>query len=102
MKLTNEQIRTVTETLNFNVIADDHEAQPQLESILGEHTFFINDSGLFAFSEQVDAYDDRRLARLFIVATWADGDKDALSPLKPPTEVDVIFDLENRQIMGGG
>lgn len=101
MKLTEEQIRIATDNLGFSVIGQDHQSQPKLEEAFGEHTFFINDSGLFVFAAQDEKKEDPKTARLFVVAAWSDDDQQQLSPLKKPSEVDVVFDLTDGAIMSG-
>ncbi len=102
MKLNSEQIKTATESLGFGAIDEQHPAQAQLEDALGAHTFFINDNGLFVFSEQAnDDGKDAKTARLLVVAAWADEEKKALSPVNPPSPVDVVFDLGEGKITTG-
>lgn len=101
MKLTSEQIQTATESLGFDAIAEQHPVHPQLEKALGEHTFFINDNGLFVFNEHSEENSKEKTARLYVVAAWTDDEKKALSPVTPPSPVDVVFDLDEGKISGG-
>lgn len=101
MKLTDEQIKTATDSLGFDAIGDKHPAQQQLEDALGEHTFFVNDNGLFVFTEQSEDNGKEKTARLHVVAAWADDERKALSPVSPPSPVDVVFDLGAGKISGG-
>ncbi len=101
MKLTNAQINTVNDQLDLNPIDPDTDAQKELEQIFGDHSYFINDNGLFMFGPGEDADTDEREARLFCVASWTNEERNELAAVKPPAQIDVAIDLENGVVIGG-
>jgi hypothetical protein len=46
MKLSSEKLGSVLEQIDAEVIPDDHPSLPKLREVFGDHTFFIDDSGL--------------------------------------------------------
>lgn len=101
MKLSRAQANAVKDSLDLDVIDETQEIQRDLEDMLGEHTFFINDKGLFIFVKQDERAGQNRSARLFAVAAWSNDDKKELVPIQPPAEVDVLIDLVNGAVIGG-
>ncbi len=101
MKLTRAQADQVRENLDLDAIDESQDIQSDLESVLGEHTFFINDNGLFIFREQPKQDGANDQARLLVVAAWTNDDNKDLKPIDPPSEVDVVFDLVDGKIIGG-
>lgn len=102
MKLSNAQANIIKENLDLDVVDEKGDVQKQLETAFGEHTFFLNDKGLFVFQEEnpkENGHDSK--ARLFVVAAWAGDEKDTLAPLEPKAQVDVLFDLVDGAITGG-
>lgn len=45
MKLNATQVKQTMTQLNAQVLPDDHSAVAQLNSVFGEHTFFVDTSG---------------------------------------------------------
>ncbi len=108
MKLTPEQTAQVKDKLDLNAVDETQDVQKELEGILGEHTFFINDKGLFVFESETDegeapgddaAAGDR--ARLFVAAVWSSEEMKELTPVNPPAKVDVVFDFADGTVLGG-
>ena len=46
MKLTSAQVERTLTQFQGEAIPDNHPAVPQLNSLFGEHTFFLNSKGL--------------------------------------------------------
>jgi hypothetical protein len=46
MKLSSEKLGSILEQIDADVIPDDHLSLPKLREVFGDHTFFIDDSGL--------------------------------------------------------
>jgi len=101
MKLSNPQINCIRDALDIEPVDSNQNLQVQLEEILGEHTFFVGDKGLFVFEEEQQVDGGNKLARMFLVAAWSNDDKQELAPVAPRTQVDVIFDLVDGTIVGG-
>ena len=46
MKLTSTQVERTLNQLQAEAIPDDHPVIPQLQRVFGDHTYFVDDSGL--------------------------------------------------------
>ena len=46
MKLSSEKLDSVLDQIDTEVIPDDHPSLPKLRELFGDHTFFVDDSGL--------------------------------------------------------
>ena len=46
MKLNSEQVKRALSQFEAQAIPDNHPAIPQLNDLFGEHTYFLNSSGL--------------------------------------------------------
>ncbi len=101
MKLSAAQTGQVKANLDLDVIDENKDLQKELEKALGEHSFFINDRGLFTFREEEEQDGQVKTARLTVVAVWTDENKTQLGAVTPPKDVDVVFDLVEETITGG-
>jgi hypothetical protein len=74
-------------------LADDHPAVPQLKKLYGEHTFFLDDSGLHIVepAEPTDAGAEKGV--VVKLASWSDSSHTSLPP-HPPEATDLIVVLE--------
>lgn len=95
MKLTSEQVKQTVNQLGAQVLPDEHPAMPQLNSMFGEHTFFVDDMGLKVLeptaSSGVDT--DRQSGEVVSLADWGDSDLTRLMAHEPePTGVIVVFE----------
>lgn len=93
MKLASAMIDQTLDQFEAEAIPDNHPAVPQLNKIFGDHTFFLDASGL----NIVEPSDASRAAaptwQVVKVASWSDPAKTSLSPHEPePT--DIIFAVE--------
>ena len=69
------------------MLPDDHPAIPALSQIFGEHTFFLDNSGLNILEPTGGADEEEIAARVVKVASWQD-DKTGLKQHEPePTVV---------------
>ena len=50
MKLTSEQVKQTVNQLGAQVLPDEHPAMPQLNSMFGEHTFFVDEMGPVSYT----------------------------------------------------
>jgi hypothetical protein len=94
MKLNSTTVDRTLDQVEASVIPDDHPAAEQLNSVFGEHTFFVNASGLLVLeaSGQQDGVQTGKLVRL---ADWNEGHT-ALVPHPPePTDVEVALAPED-------
>jgi hypothetical protein len=91
MKLSSEKLGWVLAQIDAEVIPDDHPSLPKLREVFGDHTFFIDDSGLTIIQPL-----DQRLQTggLVKIAGWDNADPPHLVA-HTPEETDVLIKLES-------
>lgn len=95
MKLTSEQVKQTVNQLGAQVLPDEHPAMPQLNSMFGEHTFFVDERGLKVLepAASLGADTDRPSGEVVSLADWGDSDLTRLMAHEPePTGVIVVFE----------
>ncbi|TCU70259.1 hypothetical protein EDE08_10773 [Bradyrhizobium sp. R2.2-H] len=95
MKLTSEQVKQTVNQLGAQVLPDEHPAMPQLNSMFGEHTFFVDETGLKVLEPagSPGADTDRQSGEVVSLADWGDSDLTRLMAHEPePTGVIVVFE----------
>jgi hypothetical protein len=90
MKLSSEKLESVLEQIDVEVIPDDHPSLPKLRGVFGDHTFFVDSSGLIIV-EPLEQ--DPVTGELIKIASWDDADPPHLVA-HTPQETDVLIELE--------
>ena len=80
MKLSSEKLGSVLEQIDAEVIPDDHPSLPKLREVFGDHTFFVDDSGL-TIIQPLDQHP--QTGGLVKIARWDDADPPHLVPIHP-------------------
>ena len=96
MKLNAAQVERTLKQFDAQALPDDHPVVPELSSLFGDHTFFLDSDGLNVLepTEPSEA-EDARTGRIVNLAYWSDETLTKLSPHEPePTGV--IVNLESR------
>jgi len=93
MKLNSTQVEQTLSQFEAEVLPDTHPAVPQLHSIFGDHTFFLDDSGLNVL-EPADAPEiEVEAGEIVSLASWSDATLTSLRPHEPePTGVVVLLE----------
>ena len=92
MKLNSAQVERTLSQFQAEAIPDDHPVVRQLNDLFGEHTFFLDSSGLNIVEPTGGADDGEIAARVVKVASWRDANKAGLEPHEPePTELVVAL-----------
>ncbi len=93
MKLNRASIDRTLDQIEGQVIPDDHPAAVQLNSIYGDHTFFLGAAGL-KIVEPIEPVDGgTRKAQVIKLAEWKDQNYNSLVP-HPPQITDEVVVLE--------
>jgi hypothetical protein len=93
MKLTTEQVKQTITQLGAQVLPDEHPAMPQLNSMFGEHTFFVDEAGLKVLEPTPSLAADRQTGEVVSLADWSDAELTRLMAHEPePTGVIVVFE----------
>ena len=90
MKLTAKQIEIVEQNTGLQPIPEDNPAMTQLKENFGDHTFYLDERGLYVLEAPAQSEgegkgnaDDQSHATAVQVASWADDQKTALQPHEP-------------------
>jgi hypothetical protein len=90
MKLTSAQVERTLTQFQGEVIPDNHPVVPQLNSLFGEHTFFLDSKGL-NIVEPAEATAGAP-AKVVNLANWSDANPNRLEPHEPePTDIVVTL-----------
>jgi len=89
MKLNSEMVERTLGQIEAEAIPENHPEFPKLRGLFGDHTFFLDSSGLniVAPMEQMP-----RMGKLVNVASWDDADLLQLLP-HVPESTDVLIEL---------
>jgi hypothetical protein len=93
MKLNTAQVKQTLSQFDAQVLPDNHPAVTQLSNLFGDHTFFLDDSGLKVL-EPAEAPDlESRAGQVVSLADWSDASLTSLKPHEPEmTGVVVILE----------
>jgi hypothetical protein len=96
MKLNSTQTAHALSQFEAQVLPEDHPARSQLSGIFGDHTFFLDSSGLNVLEPAETAEADTQTGEIVSLASWGD---ETLTSLRPhePEPTGVIVTLERTQ-----
>jgi hypothetical protein len=95
MKLNSAQVERALSQFEAQALPDDHPVVPQLASMFGDHTFFIDSGGLNVLEPTEASEPESPIGMIVNLAYWSDETLTKLSPHEPePTGV--IVNLESR------
>lgn len=93
MKLPPKAVERTLIQFKAQALPDDHPAVAQLNQLFGEHTYFLDDSGLYIV-EPAQAPDASEQQGVVIkLASWSGPNRTSLAP-HPPESTDVVVMLE--------
>jgi hypothetical protein len=96
MKLNSAQVKQTLTQFEAQVLPDDHPAVGQLNNLFGDHTFFLDNSGLKVL-EPADAPDMKALTgKIVSLADWSDATLTSLKPHEPELTGEIIV-LDSKQ-----
>jgi len=89
MKLNCELVELTLGQIEAEAIPEDHPVIPKLKDLFGDHTFFVDASGL----NIIEPMEEKpRIGKLVNVASWADTDPPHLQPHMPES-TDVLIEF---------
>ena len=83
MKLNSTQVEQTLSKLNAEVLADDHSAVTQLTKMFGDHTFFLDQSGLKILQPGEVHEMELESGEVVSLAEWTDATFTGLRPHQP-------------------
>jgi hypothetical protein len=96
MKLTSSQVERTLTQFEASAVPDNHPIVPQLSDLFGDHTFFLDDSGL-SIVEPTSELPGVAAAKVVSLANWSDANRNRLTPHEPePTDavIELGFDAD--------
>lgn len=96
MRLTSTLVEQTLTQFNAQAIPEDHPAAEELSRLFGEHTFFLNGSGLNIVEPTGASQAGSLAARVVKIASWQDATRTGLTRHEPePTDVVVALEPDD-------
>ena len=93
MRLNDTQVKQTLTQMQAEVLPDNHPATAQLTDLFGDHTFFLDQSGLKVLEPAETLASDVQSNRVVSLADWSDSTLTSLKPHAPePTGTVVVFE----------
>ena len=92
MKLNSAQVQQTLSQMDAQVVPESHPALMQLTDVFGEHTFFLDKSGLKVLEPTDVSQMDGQSGEVVSLADWSDATLTSLSP-HPPVSTGTIIVL---------
>jgi hypothetical protein len=92
MKLNSAQLEQTLDQMEAQVLPEDHPAMTELTRVFGDHTFFLDESGLKVLEPTEVPETNVESGEVLSLADWTDATLTSLKPHAPePTGTVVIF-----------
>lgn len=96
MKLNSELVERALNQFDAQAIPENHPVIPQLSSLFGDHTFFLNAQGLSIVEPTSATNAGGQEAQVIKIAGWQDDDRTSLVPHEPePTDLVIVLNAPN-------
>ena len=93
MKLSSAEIEHTLEQFDAEVVPDDNPLIQRLQSLFGDHTYFLDDSGLNIVEPAEPDQGRHRMGVVVNIADWTDVGSPSLVPHEPEI-TDLFVDLK--------
>jgi len=95
MQLTSAQVKRTLSQIDAEAIPPNHPALPQLTQLFGQHTFFLDRTGLNILEPAESApATDVHACKVVKLASWNDANPPSLEPHEPTPTEDMVVQLE--------
>jgi hypothetical protein len=92
MKLNSALVERTLNQFEAQAIPENHPVVPQLNSLFGDHTFFLSNEGLSSVEPTDTAEAGSQTGQVSNIANWNDDARTSLVPHEPePTDVVVVL-----------
>ena len=96
MKLNSTQVQKTLSQFEAEVLPDNHPAVPQLHGLFGDHTFFLDGSGLSVLEPAETPDVEVQTGEVVSVASWSDATLTSLRPHEPePTGLVIVLEARH-------
>lgn len=100
MRLSPALVEKTLTQFEAQAIPENHPAMPELNRLFGDHTFFLDGSGLHIVEPAVGDDAGRQSANVVRLASWNDAERTSLAAHEPePTDVMIELGSEARDPM---
>ena len=97
MRLNSTQVKQTMSQIDAQVLPDDHPAVSQLNSLFGDHTFFLDGEGLKVLEPTDVPETEAQAGEIVSLANWSDASLTSLRPHEPePTGVLIVLNPDIR------
>jgi hypothetical protein len=95
MKLSSARVERTLSQFEAQAIPDNHPVVPQLNRLFGDHTFFLDSSGLSIVEPAAPNATGGQAGKIVKLASWSEGNPTSLEPHDPePTDLVVALGPE--------
>jgi hypothetical protein len=92
MKLSSIRVERTLSQIEAQAIPEDHPVIPKLNSLFGDHTFFLDNNGLNIVEPTDTGQKGEQTGTVVNLASWSEGNPTSLEPHDPePTDVVVAL-----------
>jgi len=100
MRLSPALVEKTLTQFEAQAIPENHPAIPELNRLFGDHTFFLDGSGLHIVEPAIGDDEGRQPAHVVKLASWNDAERTSLAAHEPePTDVMIELGSETRDSM---
>jgi hypothetical protein len=93
MKMDAQNIERTLQQVEAVVLPDNHPALPKLTDAFGEHSFFLDNSGLMIVEPAETDDSGPRKGKVVKLAAWSNPERTSLAPHPPQmTEILIVLD----------
>jgi hypothetical protein len=93
MKMDPENIERTLQQVEAVALPENHPAIPKLTDLYGEHSFFLDNSGLMIVEPAESDDPGARKGQVVKLAAWSNAERTSLAPHPPQTtEIVVVLD----------
>lgn len=100
MRLSPALVEKTLSQFEAQAIPESHPAMPELHRLFGDHTFFLDSSGLLIVEPAAGDAEGKQSAHVVKLASWNDAERTSLAAHEPePTDVVIELGPEPRGSM---
>lgn len=96
MRLNSTQVEKTLNQMDAHVLPDTHPAVTQLTSVFGDHTFFLDQSGLKVLEPAEAPGTGEASGEVLSLADWTDATLTSLTPHEPESTGTIVIFREVR------
>ncbi|MDB5611362.1 MAG: hypothetical protein JWP25_8262 [Bradyrhizobium sp.] len=96
MKLNATQVKRTLSQFDAEVLPDTHPVVPELNTLFGDHTFFLDREGLNVLEPAETPEVEGQAGEVVSLASWSDATLTSLRPHEPePTGIVIVLESQH-------